>query len=392
MIHTIGKIKGILVLLLLFCLLFGACERTPIKGKGSSKQISRQWLTFQYEQRILPYAQAYAVATKQLAEAAQTYEKAYGVEDDNAFKQFREAFAQAFLCLQDIIIYDRAIFDYGKTELYEMAGTTDPNKANIKDILRTDLSFSDIQKKVERKIYLPNNVGYAAMDYLLFSGEVAQDSNVRQYLSIIARLQQYYAHCFLQHWQKEKVAFLQQNDFSATGSISQICNGFIQYYEKNIRTRKLGMPLGIYGLSLIPKSISPSSVEAYYYGSQLSNLLLRRAVEQVSCFYFGWPNGQVTIQEQSQLGKYGFRAVCKEYISSAKKIEIIDNLDESIRQALIATKMMNLGLSELVKTPEGNDSLRKAYDSLQRIVGLVKAKAIPALGLTVTYTDGEEGD
>lgn len=49
-------------------------------------------------------------------------------------------------------------------------------------------------------------------------------------------------------------------------------------------------------------------------------------------------------------------------------------------------------IAVLVNTPDGMERLKEIYGELQKVVGLLKAKLIVELNLTVTYTDGEEGD
>lgn len=49
-------------------------------------------------------------------------------------------------------------------------------------------------------------------------------------------------------------------------------------------------------------------------------------------------------------------------------------------------------LARLAETPEGTEKLKRVYAELQKVVGILKTEVVSALGLTVTYSDGEEGD
>lgn len=54
--------------------------------------------------------------------------------------------------------------------------------------------------------------------------------------------------------------------------------------------------------------------------------------------------------------------------------------------------MKTADLARLAETPEGTEKLKRVYAELQKVVGILKTEVVSALGLTVTYSDGEEGD
>lgn len=66
-----------------------------------------------------------------------------------------------------------------------------------------------------------------------------------------------------------------------------------------------------------------------------------------------------------------------------KTLDVLEGETENLNHDDIAV---------LVNTPDGMERLKEIYGELQKVVGLLKAKLIVELNLTVTYTDGEEGD
>lgn len=179
---------------------------------------------------------------------------------------------------------------------------------------------------------------------------------------------------------------MRNDDFSVGGSLNVVLNLLMSNFEANIRTAKVGIPVGIYGVSI--HQPEPMTVEAYYHGEGLSTRLLVQSVQAFQRFYDGYPYGASSAKN----GALSFATMLGEYLPPSKRTEILQKMEQVFTALHAELDDETADLARLAETPEGTEKLKRVYAELQKVVGILKTEVVSALGLTVTYSDGEEGD
>lgn len=379
------KKKCLYIFLLLCSSLWTSCVYTPIKGYNGNSKIDTQYLDFWYRQQILPAYAGYLAQVQRLDEIAGELEA-----HPERLEEMKLQYETAFLALQDVIIFDQPYFVSQLYGLYAVSARFPLNKAQLEDAVRNRYPAEVLSERLDRGVLSPNALGYAALDYLLFSGQVnLADESGRDYLSflmastglLLEQARRVYA-----YYEKGGDDFVHNDDFSVGGSLNVVLNILMSNFEANIRTAKVGIPVGIYGISV--HEPEPLTVEAYYHGEGLSTRLLVRAVQAFQRFYDGHPYGGSSMRKE----ELSFSAMLGEYLPPAKKDEIRRRLEQVFAALHSELDNEDTDLAILAGSKEGAEKLKRIYAELQKVVGILKTDVVSALGLTVTYSDGEEGD
>ena len=113
-------------------LILAGCVYTPIKGVSEKRTIDATYLSFWYKSQIIPAFSNYQLKTKEMLQAAYALKDTEeGAEREAAIGHLKELYKEAFLSLQDVIIFDHAIFHSGVSGVYELAGTSQVNKTLV---------------------------------------------------------------------------------------------------------------------------------------------------------------------------------------------------------------------------------------------------------------------
>lgn len=383
--HRADMKKCLYILLFLCAGLWTSCVYTPIKGYNGNSKIDAQYLDFWYRRQILPAYAGYLLQVQRLDEIAGELET-----HPERLEDVKRQYEAAFLALQDIVIFDQPYFVSQLYGLYAVSARFPLNKVQLEDAVRNRYPAEVLSERLERGVLSPNALGYAALDYLLFSGQVDLTAGSgRDYLSyltastglLLEQARRVYA-----YYEKGGDDFVHNDDFSVGGSLNVVLNTLMSNFEANVRTAKVGIPVGIYGISV--HEPEPLTVEAYYHGEGLSTRLLARAVQAFQHFYDGYPYGESSVRKE----ELSFSAMLGEYLPPAKKDEIRRRLEQVFAALRSELDNENTDLAGLAGSKDGVEKLKRIYAELQKVVGILKTDVVAALGLTVTYSDGEEGD
>lgn len=385
--RCIGQIGAVVLGLLL---VLTGCVYTPVKGHSEKRTVKEDYLTFWYKRQILPAFVAYREKTDELTRAAYAVRDAQeGAGKEAAVEQLKALYKETFLCLQDLILFDNALFHSGISGLYELAGTSQVNKGLVKSGIGSGrITADEMVRELEEGLNQPNAAGFAALDYILFSGEIALNAASIRYVCTVCEVIGHYAKEAERHYKENEEAFLAHNDFSAGSSLSTLINTLMKQYEIYVRTIKVGIPIGIYGAAIVQKRAAPQTVEGYYCGGGLSTRLLHRSILSLKHFYDGVPYG-----ESAPLTAYSFGHFLEEQLAvTGQGEDLVNQLRETLY--LLERKIGKLegDIAVLADSTDGLERLTDVYRELQKIVGILKAKIIVELKLTITYSDGEEGD
>ncbi len=161
---------------------------------------------------------------------------------------------------------------------------------------------------------------------------------------------------------------------TATSSVNVTVNKFIQYYESNLRTGKVGIPVGAFTSSTFPEK-----VEAYYTNT-LSKELCVEALKACQDFFNGKYYTSNTTGESlsSYLAALG---------TESGGIALNNTIDGQFSTAITSINGLSNSFSEQVI----NDSatMLSAYDELQSLVVYLKTDMVSAMDISVSYVDND---
>lgn len=258
------------------------------------------------------------------------------------------------------------------------------NKMNI-----YPTNIDRLENNVDTADYDLNNAnnfsaqGFPALDYLLF-GVAADDAAIVErytannkygaYLVDLTQTMISNTATIRTAWDEEVEAFKTSTENTATSSLNKLTNDFIYYYEKGLRTNKIGIPGGVFSGNPLP-----GNVEAYY-GKIYSKVLAQEALLAVTNFFSGKAFG-ADAQGES------FKTYL-EYLNSTKNGEDLSTLIQS-KFENAQTKIDGLNDNFAAQIEEDNTSLLLTFDALQEAVILLKVDMLQSLSINVDYADAD---
>lgn len=359
--------------------LLSSCVYTPIKGQAGQRSIDAATADFWTGRLWLPAFSAYEEKAHTLQQAALLWEQ----KGEEALPALQMAFRQAMLALQDVTPYDQPIFANNFYTLQAIQSSFPLNQQALEHAVTQGWSASQLEQRLELGTLSPNALGYAALDYILFAPQV---ENRNRYAPIVQQITALMAKQAeeARAYHKEQVKQLREDtSFGPNGTPSVMLNALMRNLELTLRTPKIGIPIGVYGL--MPHQPAPQTAEAVHSG--LSTQLLHRAVKAVQDFYEGRPYGSEKAESA-----YGLVSILTTYLQDPRAAAHLVEAQAVLRQMEHELQTEKRTVDQLATTDEGRALLRSWYDAVQAQVALIKTDAVASLGITITYTDGEEGD
>lgn len=233
--------------------------------------------------------------------------------------------------------------------------------------------------------------GFPALDYLLFGlsdtdvlsfyTENALANNYKSYLTAVVDKLVNLNSAVLNDWNGSfKNTFISKTDNSATGSVNKMVNAYVQYFERDVRTGKVGIPAGRFSTAPLPEK-----VEGFYSKVYSRELLLNGL--QASWDFFNGKHFNATTKGPS-LAYYLDFLKTQGYGSDAET-PLSEVMDNQYSQAYTAIMDMQENLYQQVLTD--NNKMLTAYDKMQRNVTYMKTDMMSAMSISVDYVD-TDGD
>jgi uncharacterized protein len=292
-----------------------------------------------------------------------------------SFNLVRDRFLSSYLAYQHV-----SMFEFGPAETEQIrinlnVFPTDTLQINTNIISNTyDLNAAN---NIDAK-------GFPAIDYLLFSD--SNDSialsqwkssplSANRFLYLESILNDVYTKlsAVKNQWSNNySNTFNQSLDASIGSSLGNMVNQ-MSFEMENAKNLKLGIPLGKKTLG----NIQPNKCEAYYSKKTLA--LLKENVLAMENVYLGRSKGGAD-------GK-GF----EEYLIAINAAYNGGNLDEAIKNQFQLIKQKLNALSDPLSDTIISDAskVNLAYIEIQKMVVLLKADLPSALGVVITYQDGD---
>lgn len=362
------------------CLLMLGCVYAPVKGRSEGARIDRRYLEFWYDNQLLPAFESYESEVSQLHDLLHSAD----LRQAGAINDLQAQYRKALIALQPVILFDRQIFANNYYGLSTISASFPVNRSALESLIHQEVDMASLEKGLSLGTISPNTVGYAALDMLLYDSAVGDWQEHLPLIRTISEQLLRQAQTATSYYKDRREDFLSNDGFGIHSSMSVLMNTLLQNWEASIRTAKVGYPIGVYGI--VHHAPSPLTAEAYY--SRLSHELLRQSVESFQDFFEGIPaRGSLPANTE-----YSFKNMLHEYLPSPKNREIPQQVAKELSELNLLLRSLDSDIPRQLETSEGLQRLQSIHASLQRIVGLLKTNAVSALGLTITYSDGEEGD
>lgn len=235
--------------------------------------------------------------------------------------------------------------------------------------------------------------GFPALDYMLFGlGEnenailerYTTNTNAAQYKGYLTALINRLVLLFntvYDDWQSGyKAIFIQKSDNTASGSVNRMVNAYIHFYEKDIRTAKIGYPAGKFSTETYP-----DKVEAYY-SKKYSKELLQESIIAAQNFFEGkhFNGNESGPSLKSYLDYLDIKG--KNGESGILLSQLISN---QFYKSFYSAGFLLPDLSEQIITD--NTKMTAVFDTLQRNVAYMKSDMTSAMSIAIDYAD-TDGD
>lgn len=228
--------------------------------------------------------------------------------------------------------------------------------------------------------------GFPALDYLL-NGLATTDAALlekfttddvanarKQYLQDIVTKMLTKVEMVNESWQSHRNTFIEKTSTDVNGSISKMVNAYVLYYERYLRSGKIGYPVGAMTGTPLPTHIES------FYSPDLSKDLALTALESVIRFYEG---GSFDGQSEGKGMKSYLLALGTED-NGQPMAEIIS---EELAIAHNSLSSLHIDLKDAVVN--NRPMVLDIYDDLQLVVASLKVDMVSAFGISISYTDND---
>lgn len=371
----IKKIVSVVVLTIVMV----ACSGSDDGDNKPKDNFDRQTMLINWADNIIiPVFQDLNTKLETLVTAKNTF---VATPDQTNLDAFRTAWLNAYKVWQYA-----EMFNIGKAEAINYGFQMNIYPATVADI------EANIASGTYDLTHSNNNdaVGFPALDYLLYG--VASDdaailevyntnanaSGYKTYASDLVDQMKSLTQTVLNDWTSGyRDTFVSKTGNTAESSVNKVVNDYVNYYESGLRSRKIGIPAGIFsGGNLFPEKVEG------YYSQEVSKVLALESLKAVQDFFNG--KAYSSIASANSLKAY------LDYLNIAKGGEDLATLINN-QLDLARTKIQDLDVNFSNQIDTDNAKMTLAYDELQKAVVLLKVDMMGALqiGLDAGYIDND---
>ncbi len=368
--------KLVLKFTLVFLLLFISCSEDGGENVAPPDSFDRKAMLINWADNIIiPSYQNFKGASQNLETSTESF-----INDPSIgnLEALRNSYKQAYLQFQTV-----SMFEIGKAE-----------SLNYRARLNTyPTDVAAIQTKLNSGTYnleLPSSFdeqGFPAIDFMLHGlAETDQEimdmytthsnaANNKKYLNDLSRSINALTSSVLSDWTSSyRDTFVNNTSSSSTGSVDKLTNDFILYYEKFLRSGKIGIPAGVFTGNPVPQNVES------YYSSEFSKELYLKGLQSVKNFF----NGKHFSSSQTGLS-------FDDYLDNLNSIKNGQDLQALINNQFDAIQAQagNLDNNFVNQIETNNNGMLAAFDELQKNVILLKVDMLQALSISVDYVDSD---
>lgn len=369
----VGLLGGSLLLALM---LIASCDKKENGADKDNKALDRKALFENYATHyILPAYQALNTDLEALQQAAATFSASPDAVSLNAL---RTSWYEAYLTWQ-------------KTDMLEFGPAETQSLRSFLNIY--PVTTSKVEQNITNGTYnleTFNNYdaqGFPAIDYLIH-GLAADDAAIIAYYTtetnaqarltylkaVIDKMKEKVGAVHTE-WQSYQADFINATGTDVEGSLSKMVNAFVLYYERFLRSGKIGYPVGAMTAQPLP-----THCEAYY-APEKGKALAAEALKSVIAFY----EGKSFDGSQSGKGmKTYLAAIGTKDDAGTLMADVISN---ELNAALTALNSVNGTIRDGVVN--NRSQVLGVYDLLQKAVASLKVDMVSAFGISITYVDND---
>lgn len=231
--------------------------------------------------------------------------------------------------------------------------------------------------------------GLSGIDYMLHGIDNSKEnvilkysnnSNYGEYLKNLLDIIINNTDQVVNYWSENKNSFVNSSGNSNTSSLNMLTNDFVYYFEKGLRTNKIGIPVGYFSGG----NVFPDKVEAYYSSKNSFNDVSKELAKEALI-----ASENLFIGRSSSGSKGPSLKTYLDYIYSADVNK--NNLSPII---LSNFQSANDAINELDKSfvnqiNSDKSKMLNAFDKLQALVVNMKTDMLSILSIQVDYIDAD---
>lgn len=368
-----------LFFLITIVLVLTSCSSDTDNSSTSGDNFNRtEMLTNWANNIIIPRYENYQTKVNTLQNAASTF---VTTPNEVSLVSLRTSWLEAYKAYQYV-----GSFTIGKAEEINLNSTTNiyPTntvgiEANISNGTYSFALLSQFDKQGLPAIdYMINGLATSDADIIDFYVTNANATKYKQYLTDLTNQLKTNIDLVVTDWNGTyKNTFISSNGNSVASSTNKMINSFIKYYEKDIRSGKVGIPAGIFLNS--NGTVNPTKVEAYYK-KDVSKLLLNEAIKATQDFFNGKHFNSAT--EGASL---------KSYLDFLGTVRNGQNLSAIINTQFSTINTANAVLNDSFSTQvmSNNNVMIQSYDAILQNLVYLKVDMMQALNITIDYVDND---
>ena len=300
--------------------------------------------------------------------------------DITTYTELHNSWLEAYINWQYV-----EMFNIGKAEeimFFSKTNTYPVNEGRIQENInneKTDLSN-------------PNDwscQGFPGLDYMIHGIADSENEIINQYiqnplngkyLKVVINELNDNTDLVLNDWNTYRNTFVNSVENTATSAFNMLTNDFVYYFEKGLRTNKIGIPSGVFSNN--PLS---NKVESYYSSKNgiedVSRDLIENALNAVDLVFQGKSSNQSPVGPSFKT----YLDFIKANNVSADDIgSIVVNKIQTANQ-----KILDLNKNFINQVENDNSKMLAAFDALQTIVVNLKTDMLSLFNVAVDYTDAD---
>lgn len=223
--------------------------------------------------------------------------------------------------------------------------------------------------------YLINGIGSDDVAIVAKFNEADRDANFA-YIDAVLNDMTTLTNGVVAEWKASyRDVFVANDGASATASVDRFVNDYIFYYEKFLRAGKMGIPLGVFTGTTLPKN-----VEAYY-DREISNELFLEGLDAAQDFFNG-----------KHFGTNGTGESLASYLDALNTVKNGGDLNKIINDQFNSARTAVTALAPFRSEIENNTpptTMLLAYDEVQKIVPLLKVDMVSAMSISIDFVDAD---
>ena len=355
-----------------------ACSSSSDDEQSTIPEFDRSAVLKNYADNIiLPRLNNFKSSVDYLKESGDAYVDS---PDITTYTELHNSWLEAYINWQYV-----EMFNIGKAEeimFFSKTNTYPVNEGRIQENInnqKTDLSN-------------PNDwscQGFPGLDYMIHGIANTENEIINQYiqnplngkyLKVVLNELNNNTDLVLDDWNTYRNTFVNSIENTATSAFNMLTNDFVYYFEKGLRTNKIGIPSGVFSNN--PLS---NKVEAYYSSKNgiedVSRDLIENALNAVDLVFQGKSSNQSPVGPSFKT----YLDFIKANNVSADDIgSIVVNKIQTANQ-----KILDLNKNFINQVENDNGKMLAAFDALQTIVVNLKTDMLSLFNVAVDYTDAD---